>query len=397
MERTVDIKGDFPVLSNCVYLDNAATTQKPKSVVQEICSYYLNDNSNIHRGMYELSIRSEKKYDAARHVVANFVDAILDQEIIFTKSATESINLVASCLVSMLHQGDEIVVSELEHSSNYFPWLINAKGRELKVRVAKTNNQGHLSTESINSCINKKTKIVAVTAMSNVTGECPDLKKVIESAHAVGAYVLIDASQAIAHEKISVQCLDCDFLCFSGHKVYGPMGIGVLYGKKKLLDHMPPFLYGGGMIRQGKDGYSPVEVPGKFESGSPNVADAVGLAAAIQYLQEHDFASLIEKESNVAEQLQSYLRKIPHVHVYGSNESSPIISFSIEGASSYDAGSWLSQNDISVRCGAMCAFPLMHRLGQSSLIRVSLGIYNDSSDVAKLIEALESFLRMAGL
>lgn len=395
------VRKDFPILcspegeKNLVFLDSAATTQKPEAVIQRLSDYYRYENTNIHRGSYPLSLRAERCFEQARRTVQQWLGAPRAEEILFTKSATESLNLLAhSVLAVWANPGDNVVVTELEHASNYYPYREQCRIRGLEFRVAPVHADGTLDLTAMRSLIDGRTKLVSITAMSNVTGLCPELPPLIQLAHGKGALVSVDASQAVAHHRMNVEELGCDFLSFSGHKLYGPMGCGVLYGRAGLLERMPAFLWGGGMLERGTDGLVIYrDAPGRFEAGTPNLEAVLGLAAAIEYLEEKDFSFLLTYERELSEQLLEGLKAVPGLCLHGPESISPIVTFSMKGYGAYDVGTFLGAAGVSIRCGAHCAYPLMERMGLESSCRVSLGIYNDSRDLDLLTERLKELGR----
>lgn len=394
-----DIRRDFPILKNLgtslIYLDNAATTQKPAAVVDRICRYYEWENTNIHRGNYPLSMRLEHACEEVRREIAEWIGVGRAEEIIFTKGSTESVNLAATAFFeTWIRRGDNVVVTELEHSSNYFPWKHQCEKYGAELRVARAEADGSLKPESVISLFDRQTRLAAVTAMSNVTGFRPQLRTIIEEAHRMGVKVFVDASQEAAHHRISAEELDCDFLCFSGHKVYGPMGIGVLYGKKTILEEMAPYLYGGGIVMLtdgGRIGYR--QDPEKYEAGTQNIAGILGMGTAVEYIKNHGFEELAEREGKLAEGFRKELEKIQGIRVIGQDVRSPLIAFASDWLGAYDLGVFLGNSGIAVRCGAHCAYPLMKRLGEESLCRISLGIYNTQEELEKVLERLRRFCR----
>ena len=388
-----EIRSKFPVFSQnkrLVYLDNAATSQKPEGVIDRVRQFYLSENSNIHRGNYPLSSRASEYYAHSKQTVSHWIDARTPEEIVYTKSSTEAINLVAAGMDGLTGPENNIVTTELEHSSNYFPWKELCRRTGVQFRVAEVEEDGSLKTEKLLKLIDCHTKLVAVTGMSNAGGFCPDLKKIISEAHNKGALVLVDATQLIVHRMISVRELDCDFLSFSSHKIYGPMGLGVLYGKQSCLELSPPLLYGGDMVLRG-DGDQIIYKSNteKFEGGTQNIGGALGLEAAIEFLQENEFEALLEHEKALAAYTRQRLEKIKGLHILNSGPDSPIILFEMDGIGAYDVGVLLGLKDIAVRCGSHCAYPLMKRLERQSLCRVSLAVYNTKEDSDRLAAALE--------
>ena len=388
-----EIRSKFPVFSQnkrLVYLDNAATSQKPEGVIDRVRQFYLSENSNIHRGNYPLSSRASEYYAHSKQTVSHWIDARTPEEIVYTKSSTEAINLVAAGMDGLTGPENNIVTTELEHSSNYFPWKELCRRTGVQFRVAEVEEDGSLKTEKLLKLIDCHTKLVAVTGMSNAGGFCPDLKKISSEAHNKGALVLVDATQLIVHRMISVRELDCDFLSFSSHKIYGPMGLGVLYGKQSCLELIPPLLYGGDMVLRG-DGDQIIYKSNteKFEGGTQNIGGALGLEAAIEFLQENEFEALLEHEKALAAYTRQRLEKIKGLHILNSGPDSPIILFEMDGIGAYDVGVLLGLKDIAVRCGSHCAYPLMKRLERQSLCRVSLAVYNTKEDSDRLAAALE--------
>ena len=388
-----EIRSKFPVFSQnkrLVYLDNAATSQQPEGVIDRVRQFYLSENSNIHRGNYPLSSRASEYYAHSKQTVSHWIDARTPEEIVYTKSSTEAINLVAAGMDGLTGPENNIVTTELEHSSNYFPWKELCRRTGVQFRVAEVEEDGSLKTEKLLKLIDCHTKLVAVTGMSNAGGFCPDLKKIISEAHNKGALVLVDATQLIVHRMISVRELDCDFLSFSSHKIYGPMGLGVLYGKQSCLELIPPLLYGGDMVLRG-DGDQIIYKSNteKFEGGTQNIGGALGLEAAIEFLQENEFEALLEHEKALAAYTRQRLEKIKGLHILNSGPDSPIILFEMDGIGAYDVGVLLGLKDIAVRCGSHCAYPLMKRLERQSLCRVSLAVYNTKEDSDRLAAALE--------
>lgn len=388
-----EIRSKFPVFSQnkrLVYLDNAATSQKPEGVIDRVRQFYLSENSNIHRGNYPLSSRASEYYAHSKQTVSHWIDARTPEEIVYTKSSTEAINLVAAGMDGLTGPENNIVTTELEHSSNYFPWKELCRRTGVQFRVAEVEEDGSLKTEKLLKLIDCHTKLVAVTGMSNAGGFCPDLKKIISEAHNKGALVLVDATQLIVHRMISVRELDCDFLSFSSHKIYGSMGLGVLYGKQSCLELIPPLLYGGDMVLRG-DGDQIIYKSNteKFEGGTQNIGGALGLEAAIEFLQENEFEALLEHEKALAAYTRQRLEKIKGLHILNSGPDSPIILFEMDGIGAYDVGVLLGLKDIAVRCGSHCAYPLMKRLERQSLCRVSLAVYNTKEDSDRLAAALE--------
>ncbi len=388
------IKKDFPILKNNIaYLDSAATTQKPESVLRAIQKFYEENNANPHRGAYKLSINATRVYDEAREKVAHFINAENSNQIVFTRNATEALNLIAySYGLNKIKKDDEILLSIMEHHSNLVPWQYVAKKTGAKLNYMYTNDEGKLTDEEIENKIKKGVKIVGITHVSNVLGTVNDVEKIIKKAHEVGAIVVLDASQSVPHMKVDVQKLNADFLVFSGHKMLSPLGIGVLYGKKELLEDMTPFLYGGDMIEYVYEQDTTfAEVPTKFEAGTQNVEGAVGLSAAIDYLNNIG----MDKVESIEEELMKYaiseLSKLDFITIYGPKDiksKASVISFNVNGIHPHDVASVLDSCDVCIRSGNHCAQPLLRYMGIDSTCRASFYIYNTKEDVDKLIEAL---------
>ena len=388
------IKKDFPILKNNIaYLDSAATTQKPESVLRAIQKFYEENNANPHRGAYKLSINATRVYDEAREKVAQFINAENSNQIVFTRNATEALNLIAySYGLNKIKKDDEILLSIMEHHSNLVPWQYVAKKTGAKLNYMYTNDEGKLTDEEIENKIKKGVKIVGITHVSNVLGTVNDVEKIIKKAHEIGAIVVLDASQSVPHMKVDVQKLNADFLVFSGHKMLSPLGIGVLYGKKELLEDMTPFLYGGDMIEYVYEQDTTfAEVPTKFEAGTQNVEGAVGLSAAIDYLNNIG----MDKVESIEEELMKYaiseLSKLDFITIYGPKDiksKASVISFNVNGIHPHDVASVLDSCDVCIRSGNHCAQPLLRYMGIDSTCRASFYIYNTKEDVDKLIEAL---------
>ena len=389
------IKKDFPILENrkITYLDSGATTQKPKQVIDAISKYYETCNANPHRGAYSLSIESTEAYENGRSKIAKFINARYSEEIIFSKNATESLNLVAKSYgMDNLKKDDEVVISIMEHHSNLVPWQKVCKDTGSKLKYMYINDNFELSDEEIESKITDNTKIVGITHASNVLGTVNDVKKIIKYAHKKGAIVIVDASQSIPHTKIDVQDLDADFLAFSGHKLLAPLGIGVLYGKKELLNKMTPFLVGGDTIEyvyEQDTTFAPL--PNKFEGGTQNVEGVVGLAAAIDYIESIGYYTIEKIEKEVVSYARAELSKLDYLTLYltpNENHHSSVISFNINGVHPHDVASILDSEGVCVRSGNHCAQPLLRYLGVDSTCRASFYIYNTKEDVDKLVKAL---------
>ena len=394
-------KKDFPILekNNIVYLDSAATTQKPIQVIDAIDRFYKNSNANPHRGAYELSLKATNVYDEARRKVAKFINAKSEKQIIFTRNATESLNLIAYCYgLENIKKEDKIVLSIMEHHSNLVPWQYVSKKTGAKLEYMYINNNGELTEEEINNKIVNGTKIVGITHVSNVLGIINPIEKIIKKAHSVGAIVIVDSSQSVPHMKIDVQKLDVDFLVFSGHKMLAPLGIGVLYGKEELLNNMKPFLFGGDMIEYVYEQDATfADLPAKFEAGTQNVEGAVGLASAIDYLENIGMDNVEKMERKLTKYALDELQKLAFVTVYGTNnleKHGGVISFNVNGVHPHDVASVLDSENICIRSGNHCAQPLLRYMGLDSTCRASFYIYNTKEDIDKLIDALYKTKRM---
>lgn len=393
--KKVDIKKDFPILEqkNIVYLDSGATTQKPIQVIKSIEEYYKNSNANPHRGAYSLSIEATEIYENSRTKIAKFINAKSKEEIIFSKNATEVLNLIAySYGMDNLKRDDEIVISIMEHHSNLVPWQKVAKVTGSKLNYMYINDEFEISDDEIESKITNNTKIVGIAHVSNVLGTVNNVKKIINYAHKKGAIVVVDASQSIPHIKIDAQDLDADFLVFSGHKMLAPLGIGVLYGKKEILNKMTPFLMGGDMIEyvyEQETTFAPL--PNKFEAGTQNVEGVIGLSAAIDYIESLGYEKIKEIEDDVVSYAIGQLSKLDYLDLYltpNKENHSGVISFNIKGVHPHDVASILDSQGICVRSGNHCAQPLMRFLNIDSTCRASFYFYNSKDDVDKLVMAL---------
>lgn len=388
-------KSDFPIFTNksVIYLDNAATAQRPLAVLEAEMEFYKKFNANPLRGLYGLSVEATKCYEIARKEVQQFIKATAAEEIVFTRNTTEAINLVAySYGLSKIKANDEIVVTIMEHHSNLLPWQMVARRTGAKLKFIECSEEGEISEEAIKRAINSKTKIVAVTFVSNVFGRINPVEEIVKVAHEAGSIVIVDAAQAAAHIPIDVAKLDVDFLAFSGHKIMGPMGIGVLYGKREILEEMDPFMTGGEMInsvQRNSAVFAPL--PAKFEAGTVNVAGAVGLTAAIEYINKIGFDEIKKREEVLIRRAFEKLAEIPEVHIIGSKnwqEHCGIITFTVEGVHPHDVASILDSHNIAVRAGHHCAQPLMEYLKVGSTVRVSIAFYNTLDDIDKFVESL---------
>lgn len=391
------IRCDFPLLiqTNEAYLDNAATSQKPYWVIKAVEDFYKHSNANPLRGLYELSVNATDRYENAREAVRKFIHAKESAEIVFTRNATESLNLIAySYGLSNLREGDEIVVSITEHHSNILPWQMVARSTGAKLVYLECEQDGRITDEAIDKTITEKTRLVAVGEVSNVTGRRNPVEKIIEKAHSIGAVTVVDGAQSTPHMAVDVQAMNTDFFVFSGHKLLGPMGIGVLYGKRELLEAMPPFLTGGEMIQTvSREGAVWAELPHKFEAGTVNAADAVGLHAAIDYITGLGFDAITEREDALTAYAMEGMKKIPHLHLIGSDdpaEHNGILNFVIDGVHPHDISAILDADGIDVRAGHHCAQPLLNHLGFRSTTRASLMFYNTEEEVRRLLGSLAS-------
>ena len=398
-----EFKQDFPLLREnpIVYLDSAATAQRPDVVLEAEMEFYKKYNANPLRGLYSLGIEATDRYEEARECVAKFIHAASAKEIIFTRNATESLNLVAySYGLSHLREGDEIVVSILEHHSNQLPWRMVAEKTGAVVKYLECDRQGHISDADLRAAFSEKTKLVAVTQVSNVLGIRTPIEKIVTLAKQSGAVVVLDAAQSTPHMEVDVQKLGVDFLAFSGHKLMAPMGIGVLYGRKELLSEMPPFLTGGEMIQTvTRDKVVYAELPHKFEAGTVNGAGAWALAAAIWYLQEVGYEQIQKQELLLTTQLMEGLKKLPYVQIQGSpdpKEHCGIVSFTVDGVHPHDVSSILDADGIAVRAGHHCAQPLMQQIGVMSTTRASMYFYNTEEDIEKLLTSMQTIRRRMG-
>lgn len=408
MAEAQDFLRDFPLLNRkmedktIAYLDNGATTQKPEQVIQSICGYYGGCNANPHRGAYALSVKATDIYERARARTAKFIGAARPEEIVFTKNATEALNLVAySYGLHHVGPGDEIVITVSEHHSNLVPWQFVAKSRGAALKYIYLSEDGNLSEEDIATKITERTKIVSVTQVSNVLGLKNDVKAIAEKAHSVGAVCVVDGSQSVAHMAVDVQDLGCDFFAFSGHKMLSPMGIGVLYGRYELLDDMPPFLMGGDMIEYVQEQETTyAEVPSKFEAGTQNVGGAAGLTAAIDYLETITFDRIEAIERDLTEYALSQLRELPYIELYGCDSrrdnKTGIIAFNVKDVHPHDVATILDSYGVAIRAGHHCAQPLHRYLGQNASCRASFYLYNTREDVDRWVDALKKVRGVLG-
>lgn len=391
------IKADFPIFQtgDFIYLDNAATTQKPYTVVEAMKHYYETENANPLRGLYDLSIKATDAYEEARESVAKFIHAKSPEEIIFVRNATEALNLVAESYGrAFLKEGDEVLITIMEHHSNLIPWQQIAKEKGAVLRFLEPDEEGLISEETFKRALNDKVKIVAMAEVSNVLGNRQNIEKFVKLTHEKNAIFVCDGAQSVPHRKVDVTESDVDFLAFSGHKIYGPMGIGVLYGKKEILEKMPPFLFGGEMIEYvTKEEATWAELPHKFEAGTVNVGGAVGLQAAIHYVEKLGFSFIEERERELSAYLMDGMKDIPHIRILGSKNGEHhhgIMTFTIDGVHPHDIAEILDSHHLCIRAGHHCAQPLMKFMGTPSTSRVSLGLYNTKSDVDAFLSAVKT-------
>ena len=392
------IRADFPILNQqihgkpLVYLDNAATSQKPTQVIDVLDTYYRETNSNIHRGVHSLSEKATAEYESARNKVKEFINAESTQEIVFVHGTTEAINLVAQSFGrSSLTADDEVIISELEHHSNIVPWQILCEQTGAKLNYIPINDAGELILEEYEKLLNEKTRIVAVGHISNALGTINPVKTIIDKAHAIGAKVLIDGAQAVPHTRVDVQELDCDFYAFSGHKLFGPTGIGVLYGKQTLLEAMPPYQSGGDMIQMvtmEKSTYN--DLPYKFEAGTPHIAGVIGLGAAIDYVNDLGFEEASIYEQKLLDYAKEQAAQITGLNFVGTaRNKTSILSFTLDGIHPHDIGTILDGEGVAIRAGHHCAMPVMERFGIPATARASFAFYNTRAEVDALIQAID--------
>ena len=397
-----NIRNEFPILDqkingeDLVYLDNAASTQKPKSVINAIKDYYENDHSNVHRGVHTLSVRATEAYENARSKVADFLNSPNKHQIIFTKGTTESVNLIASSVTNLIQENDEILISSMEHHSNIVPWQELCKRTGAVLKVIPINKNGELLIDEYESMVSDKTKLVSVVHLSNTLGSINPIEDIIRIAKSYDVITMIDGAQAAGHLPIDVQELDCDFYLFSGHKIFGPTGIGVLYGKEEILNKIDPYQFGGEMILKvtfEETTYN--DLPHKFEAGTPNIAGAVGIGASIDFINSLDRDLCHQYEMELHDYALEKLEKIEGINIIGkSTNKSAIISFVIEGMHPHDIGTIINQKGIAVRTGHHCTMPLMDFYGIPGTVRASFSIYNNHAEVDKLIDAIKLAIKM---
>ena len=391
------IRKQFPILSrkvngqDLVYFDNGATTQKPQVVIDTESNYYQNENSNVHRGVHFLSGLATDKFEETRSTIKAFIGAKHSHEIIFTKGTTDSINLVASGFRTLLKKGDEIIITELEHHSNIVPWQMCCEQSESTLKVIPLLDNGELDMNEFNNLLSESTKLVAVSHISNALGTINDIEKIIEKSHSVGAKVLIDGAQAASHVSINMQELNADFYCFSSHKMFGPTGVGVLYGKEEILNELSPYQGGGEMIKEVSfSGTTYAELPHKFEAGTPNIAGVIAFKSAIDFITNLGVETIAKYEDELLQYVTSEILKIEGVKIYGTAKNkSAILSFNIEGLHPYDIGMIVDKMGIAIRTGHHCAQPIMEKFNIPGTARISLAIYNTKEEIDLCINAIK--------
>lgn len=398
-----DIRQDFPILQRdvygrpLVYLDNAATTQKPRSVVEAIANEYFSTNANVHRGVHFLSQKATDLHEAARERVRQFINARSTAEVLFTRGTTESLNLVASSFgEAFLKEGDEVIVSVMEHHSDIVPWQLLRERKGIVIRVIPMDDSGRLDLEAYERLFSERTRLVCVAHVSNVLGTVNPVKKMAATAHAHGAYMLVDGAQSIPHFKVDVQDLDCDFLTFSGHKIYGPTGIGVLYGRESLLEKMPPYQGGGEMIARVTFEHTTYErLPYKFEAGTPDYVGTHALAAAIDYVETLGMDEIAAHEHRLTQYAMERLGAIKDMHLYGTTpDKDAVVAFNVGNIHPLDLGTLLDRLGIAIRTGHHCAQPLMQRCGVEGMARASFALYNTMDEIDRLAEGIERVSKM---
>ncbi len=398
-----DIRQDFPILQRdvygrpLVYLDNAATTQKPRSVVEAISNEYFSTNANVHRGVHFLSQKATDLHEAARERVRQFINARSTAEVLFTRGTTESLNLVASSFgEAFLKEGDEVIVSVMEHHSDIVPWQLLRERKGIVIRVIPMDDSGRLDLEAYERLFSERTRLVCVAHVSNVLGTVNPVKQMAATAHAHGAYMLVDGAQSIPHFKVDVQDLDCDFLTFSGHKIYGPTGIGVLYGRESLLEKMPPYQGGGEMIARVTFEHTTYErLPYKFEAGTPDYVGTHALAAAIDYVEALGMDEIAAHEHRLTQYAMERLGAIKDMHLYGTTpDKDAVVAFNVGNIHPLDLGTLLDRLGIAIRTGHHCAQPLMQRCGVEGMARASFALYNTLDEIDKLAEGIERVSKM---
>jgi len=399
----MSFKSDFPILSKKIrnypitYLDSAASTQKPNSVIESLTNFYENSYENVHRGMNSLSISATDQFERTRESVKDFINAKSSKEVIFTRGATDSINIIANSLIKKFQDGGQVVITELEHHSNYLPWMKICDNSNLELKIVPVNENGIIDEQQIIDICSDTTKILAITHMSNVTGQILDIKK-IKSSISKDILIALDGCQSIAHCNIDVQDLDCDFYSFSSHKLYGPSGVGILFGKQKILEEMDPPFLGGGMINDVTlSTFSYADLPNKFEPGTPPIEAVVGLNASLEYLNKINFYSYFEEENKMRNTLIERLKDIPSIQIYGIEKqinASSIVSFNIIDKNYNDISTFLDQYGIMIRGGQHCCQPFMKKMNIPGSCRASFGIYNDINDIDILVDSLEKTVKL---
>ena len=398
-----NIKENFPILDqqingkNLIYLDSAATTQKPNEVIDSLNGYYKENNSNIHRGVHTLSQKATKDYEKARDIITRFIGAISSKEIIFVRGATEAINLIANSYVKpLLNENDEIIISQMEHHANIVPWQMVCEEKNAKLKIIPINDNGELIIKKIDELINERTKFISLNHVSNSLGTINPIREIIEMAHQNNIKIMIDGAQAVQHLEIDMKELDADFYCFSGHKIYAPTGIGVLYGKKELLRKMPPYQGGGDMIKSvtfEKTIYN--DIPNKFEAGTPNISGAIALGKAIEYINRIGISNITKHEDDLLNYATSKLKENSKVRIIGeAKQKAAVISFIIEGIHPHDIGTIMDSQGIAIRAGHHCTQPIMDFYNIPATARASFAIYNTKEDVDKLVEAIEKCIKV---
>jgi cysteine desulfurase/selenocysteine lyase len=394
---SIDIRGDFPILEQqvngrrLIYLDSAATSQKPRAVIQAITDYYERDNANVHRAAHALADRATRSFEASREKVRELINAEHAAEVIFTRGTTEAINLVANTLTPQISAGAEILISVMEHHANIVPWQMLCQRTGARLVACDIHDDGDLDLEHFHTLLSERTAVVAVGHVSNALGTVNPVAEITRAAHDAGALVLLDGAQALAHFEVDVQALDCDFYAFSGHKMFGPTGIGALYGKRSLLEELPPWQGGGEMIERVTIEASTYQgLPYRFEAGTPDIAGAVGFGAAVDYLRRLPRQALLEQERDLVAHAVSGLKQMPGVRLIGEpRERIAIVSFLVEGSHPNDIGTLLDQQGVAVRTGHHCAMPLMERLGVPGTVRAAFSLYNCRGDVDALLKGVE--------
>ena len=392
-----NIKSDFPIFDNTdlIYLDNASTTQKPKPVLDSIYSMYTESNANVHRALYDIGGKATEKYENSRSKVANFINASSDKEIIFTSGTTESINLLSRTIGNKLGPGDEILISEMEHHANIVPWQMACERTGAKLNFIPVNNKGELDLSQPDKFFTSSTKIVSITHVSNVLGTINPIKDIANMAKNVDAIFIVDGAQGVPHQSVNVNELFCDFYAFSGHKMLGPTGIGVLWGKLDILENMEPFMGGGEMIKTvTMESSTWNDLPYKFESGTPNFVQAVGLGAAIDYMEKIGMNTISSHEKKLTDYALKVLPEIEGIQIFGSsNNRNGVISFNLDGIHAHDLAQFLNEDNIAIRVGHHCAQPLISSLNQNSVARLSLYIYNNQSDIDIFCDSVRKIKR----